>query len=214
MNHRFHGFDMEGLSPRERYKILSSAVIPRPIALVTTLGADCVHNAAPYSFFNVLCEEPPLVALGLQVNDAHVRKDTARNIAATGEFVVHLVDEPIAEAMNICAIDYPPDVSEIDLADFTLSPSCIIGPQRINEAPVALECRELKTLRFSARRDIVIGEVLYAHVREELMAADDLKMDIDRYRPIGRLFGGLYSKQRDLFDMPRMSVDDKPASGR
>jgi len=104
------------LEPRERYKLLCATVVPRPIALVTSVGRDGVVNAAPFSFFNVFSEEPPLIVLGLQHKPDAAPKDTTRNIAETGVFVVNLVDEGLAEAMNVCAIDFPPQISEIEAA--------------------------------------------------------------------------------------------------
>jgi flavin reductase (DIM6/NTAB) family NADH-FMN oxidoreductase RutF len=105
------GFD--ALDPALRYKLLVGVVVPRPIAFVTTLGADGQVNAAPFSFFNVFSEEPPLVVLGLQSKPDNSPKDTTANIRRSGEFVVNLVDEDLAEAMNLCAVDFPPEVSEL-----------------------------------------------------------------------------------------------------
>ena len=107
--------DFQEISPRERYKLLSSTVIPRPIALVSTRGIDGVDNAAPYSFFNVFSEDPPILILGLQNKDDGAPKDTARNILDTSEFVVNLIDRKMAEAMNNCAVDFPPEISEFDV---------------------------------------------------------------------------------------------------
>ena len=104
------------LAPRDRYKLLCASVTPRPIALVTSLSPDGVVNAAPFSFFNVFSEDPALIVLGLQHKPGNNPKDTTRNIAGAGEFVVNLVDEGLAEAMNICAVDFPPEISEIDAA--------------------------------------------------------------------------------------------------
>lgn len=208
MTEAVHSFDLAALTPRQRYKVLSSTVVPRPIALVVTKGRNGVDNAAPYSFFNVFSEDPALVVLGLQVNAAGDRKDTARNIIETGEFVVNLVDERLAEAMNICAVDFPPDESEISAAGLTLAPSRTIAPGRIVESPVALECTVAKALRFGERRDIVIGEVSTVHVRQDVMDPATLALDIERYKPLGRLFGGLYSRQADRFDMPRMTLEE------
>ena len=107
--------NFQDISPRERYKLLSSTVIPRPIALVSSRGLDGVDNAAPYSFFNVFSEDPPIVILGLQNKDDGSPKDTTRNILETSEFVVNLIDRKMAEAMNNCAVDFPPEVSEFDI---------------------------------------------------------------------------------------------------
>ncbi len=123
------------IAPRERYKLLCASVTPRPIALVTTISAEGVVNAAPFSFFNVFSEDPALIVLGLQHKPGNDPKDTTRNIAAAAEFVVNLVDEPLAEAMNICGIDFPPEVSEIEAAGLSLLPGVTVAVPRIAEAP-------------------------------------------------------------------------------
>jgi flavin reductase (DIM6/NTAB) family NADH-FMN oxidoreductase RutF len=198
-------FDLRTLAPAERYKLLGGLVVPRPIALVTTRGTDGHDNAAPFSFFNVLAEEPPIVVLGLGVNAAGSAKDTTNNIRDTGEFVVSLVDEPMVAAMNVCAVDFPPEISEIEVAGFSLLPSESVSPARIAEAPVQLECRRLVTLQPGPERYIVLGEVLMIHVREGIVDPVTLRIDRDAYAPIGRLFGGGYVRTRDRFDIPRLT---------
>lgn len=194
---------MDDLSAPERYKLLCAIVIPRPIALVTTLGRNGVANAAPFSFFNVFSETPPLIILGLQANPDGSAKDTTRNIRETGEFVVNLVDEAMAEAMNVCATDFPSDVSEIEPAGFDLKPSIAVKPGRISQAPFALECRSHTMLSFGPERDLLVGEVVQVHARAGLLDRDRLYVDVDRYRPIGRLFADQYARQRDRFAMTR-----------
>jgi flavin reductase (DIM6/NTAB) family NADH-FMN oxidoreductase RutF len=198
-------FDLAELSPSERYKLLGGLVVPRPIALVTTRDRDGRDNAAPFSFFNVLAEEPPLVVLGLGVNAAGGAKDTTNNIRDSGEFVINLVDEAIAEAMNLCAIDVPSEMSEIDLAGFSLLPSERVAPGRIAEAPVSMECRRYVTLQPGPERYIVLGEVVILHVRDGILDPERLRIDRDAYAPIGRLFGGGYVRTRDRFEMPRLT---------
>jgi flavin reductase (DIM6/NTAB) family NADH-FMN oxidoreductase RutF len=198
-------FDLRELEPAQRYKLLGGLVVPRPIALVTTRDPDGRDNAAPFSFFNVLAEEPPLVVLGLGISPTGRAKDTTNNIRDNGEFVVNLVDEPIAAAMNLCAIDLPPEVSEVELARFTLLPAETVAPGRIAEAPVSLECRRYVTLQPGRERYIVLGEVLMLHVRDGIVDPERLHVDRDRYAPIGRLFGGGYVRTRDRFEMPRIS---------
>jgi flavin reductase (DIM6/NTAB) family NADH-FMN oxidoreductase RutF len=201
-------FDLAELSPSERYKLLGGLVVPRPIALVTTRDRDGRDNAAPFSFFNVLAEEPPLVVLGLGVNAAGGAKDTTNNIRDSGEFVINLVDEAIAEAMNLCAIDVPPEMSEIQLAGFSLLPSERVAPGRIAEAPVSMECRRYVTLQPGPERYIVLGEVVMLHVRDGIVDPERLRIYRDAYAPIGRLFGGGYVRTRDRFEMPRISYPE------
>ena len=201
-------FAFAELSPPERYKLLGGLVVPRPIALVTTRDRDGRANAAPFSFFNVVAEEPPLIVLGLGVHPRGGAKDTTNNIRDGGEFVVNLVDEPLAAAMNLCAIDLPPEVSEIDLAGLELLPSEAVAPGRIAAAPVSMECRRYVTLQPGAERYIVLGEVLVLHVKDGIVDPVRLRIDRDAYAPIGRLFGGGYVRTHDRFEMPRISYRD------
>ena len=201
-------FALAELSPPERYKLLGGLVVPRPIALVTTRDRDGRANAAPFSFFNVVAEEPPLIVLGLGVNARGGAKDTTNNIRDSGEFVVNLVDEPLAEAMNLCAIDLPPEVSELDLAGLELLPGEAVAPGRIAAAPVSMECRRYVTLQPGPERYVVLGEVLVLHVRDGILDPARLRVDRDAYAPIGRLFGGGYVRTRDRFEMPRISYRD------
>ena len=143
-------------------------MIPRPIALVTTLGPTGVVNAAPFSFFNMFSESPPLCVLGLQRKPDGGLKDTSAHIRDRGAFVVNLVDEALGEQMNICAIDFPPEISEIDAAKLTLLPSEKVEIPRIAEAPAALECRHYTTLEVSRERRLAIGEIVHVHVRDGL----------------------------------------------
>ena len=207
-------FDLAELSATERYKLLGGLVVPRPIALVTTQSSDGRVNAAPFSFFNVFAEEPPLVVLGLGISPAGGAKDTTVNIRDSGEFVINLVDEAIAEAMNLCAIDFPPEISEIDVAGFDLVPSQKVAPPRITEAPVSLECRRHVTLQAARERYLVVGEVVIAHVRDGLIDPATLRVDRDAYAPIGRLFGGGYVRTRDRFEMPRLTYREWLAKTR
>ncbi|POR56916.1 flavin reductase family protein [Bosea psychrotolerans] len=191
------------LEPRERYKLLCASVTPRPIALVTCVSPEGVVNAAPFSFFNVFSEDPALVVLGLQHGPGNRPKDTTRHIAAAGEFVVNLVDEGLAEAMNICAIDFPPEVSEINAAGLSLLPGVSVAVPRIAEAPFALECRKQVSLAFSPTRELLVGEVVRIHARAGLVDPKTLRVSMSDYKPVGRMFGDGYSRQNDRFDLRR-----------
>jgi flavin reductase (DIM6/NTAB) family NADH-FMN oxidoreductase RutF len=196
------------LEPRDRYKLLVATVIPRPIALVTTVDRDGVVNAAPYSFFNAFSEDPPLVVLGLQHKADRTAKDTTRNVAETGFFAVNFVDEALGEAMNICAIDFPPEESEIDAAGLTLIPGRETPVPIIAEAPFALECKRTVSLAFGPDREILIGEALRFHARPGLLDLDTMRIDPEGYHPIGRLFANGYARQRDRFDLMRESYEE------
>lgn len=191
------------ISPRERYKLLCATVMPRPIALVTTVDEAGIVNAAPFSFFNVFSEDPALVVLGLQHRPETGHKDTTRNIAATGCFVVNFVDEALAEAMNICAIDFPPGESEIDAAGLTLTPGIEVPVPHITEAPFALECRREVSLVFGPGRELLVGEALRLHARAGLLDRDRMRIVEEAYRPVGRLFGDSYARQNDRFELAR-----------
>jgi flavin reductase (DIM6/NTAB) family NADH-FMN oxidoreductase RutF len=199
------GFSLRELNKQDRYKLLSGIVIPRPIALVTTLDANGVVNAAPFSFFNVFSEDPPLIALGLQHKPDRSPKDTTRNIQREGEFVVNMVDEALASAMNDCAVDFPSGDSEVAALGLETSLSVDIKVPRIAAAPFAMECKRSVSLAFGPGRELLVGEVLRIHAREGLVDADNMYVDLSAYRPIGRLFGNLYTYQREAFAMDRES---------
>jgi flavin reductase (DIM6/NTAB) family NADH-FMN oxidoreductase RutF len=199
------GISFHDLSPHDRYKLLCGVVVPRPIALVTTLDQNGVVNAAPFSFFNVFSEDPPLVVLGLQHKADQDPKDTTRNIHRDGEFVVHMVDEALAKAMNDCAVDFPPGASEAAAVGLATLPSIDVRVPRLAAAPFALECRRHVVLSFAPGRELLVGEVLRLHAREGLVDIDKMYIDLSAYRPIGRMFGNLYTYQRDTFAMDRES---------
>lgn len=194
---------LDQLDRAQRYKLLTALVVPRPIALVTSLGPDGVTNAAPYSFFNLFSQDPALVVLGIERREGPVQKDTGRNIEATGEFVVNLVDEDLAERMNICAVDFPPEISEVEMAGLTLAPSATVRPGRLAEAPAALECTKLVTLLPGGGRELVVGRIGAIQVRDGLLDPATLRLDLERWRPVGRLFGNLYCRTRDRFELVR-----------
>ena len=199
------GFPLRDLSPHDRYKLLGGVVVPRPIALVTTLDANGAVNAAPFSFFNLFSEDPPLIVLGLQHKADRTPKDTTRNIHRDGEFVIHMVDEPLASAMNDCAVDFPAGESEVAAAGLATLPSVDVGVPRLAAAPFALECKRTVSLAFGPGRELLVGEVLRVHARDGLVDAASMYVDLAAYRPIGRLFGNLYTYQREAFAMDRES---------
>ncbi|WP_157017158.1 flavin reductase family protein [Mesorhizobium xinjiangense] len=195
--------DIASYKPADQYKLLSSTVVPRPIALISSRSAAGIDNAAPFSFFNILGEAPPVVAVGIKNNPDGTMKDTAANIVETREFVVNMVDEATAEAMNQCSIDCPPEVSEVDLAGLTLTASNVINPPRITESPVSFECRLLECLGTVPDRCIIIGEIVSMHIRDGLLDPETLRVDIEAYRPVGRIFASLYLRASDTFEMKR-----------
>jgi flavin reductase (DIM6/NTAB) family NADH-FMN oxidoreductase RutF len=205
---KFISYDPDTMKQHDRYKLLISLVIPRPIALVTTLGPTGVVNAAPFSFFNVFSEAPPLCVLGLQAKPNGSLKDTSTHIRERGEFVVNLVDEALGAQMNQCAVDFPAGVSEIDAAKLSLLPGERVNIPRIAEAPGSLECRHYQTLEVSATRRLVIGEIVHIHVREGLWDTDKMRIDMTKYHPLARLYGNFYASLGEPFTHVRQSYDE------
>ena len=189
------------LEQTARYKLLIGLVYPRPIALISTTNANGVHNAAPFSFFNVVADEPPMVMVSFNRRRDGTLKHTVRNIRRSRCFVVNLVDEAIANQMLVAGQDLPDAVSEFEAASLTPAPSVMIDPPRIVESPVSLECRLVRRLTFGRAREIVLGEVLYAHIREGLVDLATGRV-AESYSPIGRLYGDRYCTTRQRFDLP------------
>ena len=195
--------DLEGKFADRAYPILASLVVPRPIALVTTMREDGKVNAAPFSFFNVLGAHPPIVAFAPGDREDGTPKDTALNVRAMHEFVVNLVDEAIAEKMNLCAASLPYGKSELAHAGLTAAPSSVVRPPRIAEAPVSLECVEWGTLQIGDNR-VVIGLVKRIQLRDEFFDADKKRINSEKLALIGRMASPhWYCRTRDRFEMIR-----------
>lgn len=197
-------FDLSGGEYlRRAYKLLAGLVTPRPIAWVTTQDETGRVNAAPFSFFNLLGTEPPMLGFAPGDRAPGIPKDTARNIRRTREFVVNLVDEACAEAMNLTSAPVLPEISEIELAGLHTAPSQTVEPPRIAEAPVALECGEWATLEMGENR-LVVGLIRHVYVRDGLVDPQTLLVDPSRYLPIGRMeVPSGYCRTRDRFEMAR-----------
>jgi flavin reductase (DIM6/NTAB) family NADH-FMN oxidoreductase RutF len=195
--------DLEGKHAKRAYQILVSLVTPRPIAWVTTLGPDGVVNAAPFSFFNVLGANPPILGFCPGDRVDGTPKDTARNIRLTHEFVVNLVDEKTAEAMNVTAASLPYGMSEIQSAGLTTVPSSSVKPPRIAESPASLECVEWGTLQIGGNR-LIIGLIKRVHVRDELFDPQTERIHSERLQVIGRMASpDWYCRTSDRFELKR-----------
>lgn len=203
--------NFETLPRAARYKLLTASIVPRPIALVSTLGPDGLANAAPFSFFNVFSDEPPLIMLGIDKRADGQTKHTAENIRARGEFVVNLVDEAIAGPMVRCAAELPREVSELPFAGLATAPSRMIETPRIAEAPFSFECRTYQVMTVSEARDLILGEIVSMTARDGLVDPETLRVDYGQYRPVGRLYANRYAHQDDRFEMDVPSVE--PAAG-
>ncbi|TAL14458.1 MAG: flavin reductase family protein [Aquabacterium sp.] len=191
----------DDLSAYQRYKLMASLIVPRPIALVTTLGGDGTVNAAPFSMFNMVGEDPPLVMVSVNRHHADGRmKDTAANILANGEFVVHLPDEGIAEQMHRCAEPLPSGVSEVVAVGFTTAPSSSVRVPRIEEAPVAFEC-VLHEQLVNESRYVFFGRVQVLHAREGLIDTERWRVRLQDYFPVARFGASFYVNTRDRFSI-------------
>lgn len=209
-------FDFAKLQPQERYKLLTGLVVPRPIAWVTSLNSDDSVNAAPFSFFNAMGSDPALLVIGVGNHHPLRPKDTAANIKRSGVFVVNLVSEALAEAMNITATEFPPDISEVEVAGLQTVPSVHVAVPRLAQAPAGFECR-LHTVLEIGRNRMLIGEVLGAFVQDRLVAdGAKLHLKTQELGLIGRMGGrGGYVHTTDVFEMPRVSYEEwKKRSGQ
>jgi flavin reductase (DIM6/NTAB) family NADH-FMN oxidoreductase RutF len=188
-------FDPSALAPDRLYKLLTGTIIPRPIAWVTTLYADGKVGAAPFSFFNLLSELPPVIGFGSAPRMNGQLKDTAANIEARREFVVNLVDEPHLDLMHASAAEYLPGESETEALHVPVAASTAIATPRIFGCPASFECRLRETVVLSESARIFLGDVVGIHLREDLLAdPDSMHIDVTAYRSVGRLFGRKYVK--------------------
>jgi flavin reductase (DIM6/NTAB) family NADH-FMN oxidoreductase RutF len=185
------------------YKILIGSVAPRPIAFVSSLSPTGVRNLAPFSFFNAVCGEPPVIAFSTSFREP--RKDTLVNIRATGDFVVNIVSEDIAEQMNLCSGEYPPDTDEFAISGLTPIASEVVRAPRVKESRVNMECRLLQTINVSTRPGggtLILGEVVRFHV-DDAIINPAYHIDADELRPIGRMGGNDYARTSDRFSLVR-----------
>lgn len=193
-------FDFDALTPRERYKLLIGTVIPRPIALITTLSPEGVANAGSFSFFNILTHDPAILAVGIEYKSDGTPKDTAANILATGEFTVHIADHALVDQLEICSVKFAPEVDELQMAGLATAPGETVRSPRILAAPAALECHLVQTIPVSPARVIVLGAVKRLFLREALVDPATLHIDQQAFDAIGRLGGHLYARQSDQFE--------------
>jgi len=195
--------DLEGQHESRGYALLVSLVTPRPIAWITSVGGDGVVNAAPFSFFNVLGSSPPIIGVCPGDRADGGPKDTARNIRQNHEFVVNLVDESLAEAMNRTSASLPYGVSELEGSGLSTTASSAVRPPRIVEAPASLECKEWGTLQIGDNR-LIIGLVKRIHVRDELYDPVTQRIRSERFAVIGRMASpNWYCRTGDRFEMVR-----------
>jgi flavin reductase (DIM6/NTAB) family NADH-FMN oxidoreductase RutF len=189
----------------EIYQLLVGIVTPRPIAWVTTIDANGRVNLAPFSFFNAFGANPPIVVFSPTMRRDGTKKDTLLNLEATGEFVVHSSVASLVDKVNLSAKELPYGESEIDLTGLHTAPSIKVKPPRILEAPTAMECKVRQILPIGSGAiapNLVIGEVLYIHVADEVLN-DRKQVDPRKLQTLGRLGGDFYCHTSDLFELPR-----------
>lgn len=199
--------DPRGMPPEELYKLQIQIITPRPIAWVSTIAADGVCNLAPFSFSSGVGTHPPTHLFCPTNRGDGTKKDTLRNVEATGEYVVGVVPYAVREAMNQTSADYPPGVDEFAKAGLTPVPSAKVKPPRIKESPITMECRVLKILHLGAGphgSNVVIGEILHIAIDDALLR--DGKIDPSRVDMIGRMGGPSYCRTTDRFEMPRPRI--------
>ena len=189
---------------RENYKFLIGSIVPRPIAFVTTISEEGILNGAPFSYFNVVSSNPPMISLAIQRSEGR-RKDTARNILASKEFVVHIVDEQNVEKVNKTAASLPPDQSEIEVAGFTPVESTKISVPGIKEAKIRMECSLEYSLELGDSDipgcDLIIGKVIQFHIENEIY--ENGRIDAARLGAVSRLAGHNYAKIGEIFSIER-----------
>jgi flavin reductase (DIM6/NTAB) family NADH-FMN oxidoreductase RutF len=204
-------FEVEKAPHRAIYNLLIGLVAPRPIALVTSLNEEGHLNAAPFSAYNYLCTDPPVVGIGVtdRPNERFVPKDTARNIRRTGQFVVNVVTEDLLEQMNICATDFPAEISEVEMAGLSTVASKLIKVPRLAEAHAALECVEHSTIEIGRSR-IILGRVVAFYIEDQFVDPAGPYIKAEELHAIGRMNGlGNYVRTRDAFiTRPRISYKD------
>ncbi len=206
-------FDFATLSPPDRYKLLASTIVPRPIAWVVSQDTGGRLNAAPFSFFNAFGDDPPVLCIGIGGRDEETQyKDTAANIRATGQFVVNLVPYALMDAMHVTGIQFDAGTDELAAAGLTPLPSAMIAPPRIAESPVAFECERHSIVEFGNRRTLVVGRVLAMHVRDDAVAdAARCHIDTPKLDLVGRVQGaGGYVRASGpgVFTRARLTLQD------
>ena len=193
--------DPAGLSPRDAHRLLISCVAPRPIAFVTTLSKAGVVNLAPFSFFNGVCSDPPVVSIAVATKRDGSKKDTWRNIEETGEYVIHAVTPELMDAVIVGARELPPEVSELELSGEPSTPSVRVKPPRLARSPVALECALLKILEVEGTA-LILGKVLLYHVQDEVLREG--RVDSGLLTFVGRMGDELYCRTSDRFERRRL----------
>jgi len=197
--------DPAAASPVDIYKLLVGAIVPRPIAFVSSRSPEGILNLAPFSFFTAISANPPVICFSPMIRPADAsRKDTLNNIELTGEFTVNIVSEEFVEKMNIASAEYPPEVDEFAASGLTPIPSDLVVPPRVQESHIQMECRLVQIVHISPKPlggSLVIGEVVRFHIDPAVW--DHGKIDPEKLRAVGRMAGATYARTTDRFDLER-----------
>ncbi|RPH40964.1 MAG: flavin reductase family protein [Planctomycetota bacterium] len=193
-------FDPAALSPRDAYRLMISCIIPRPIAFVTTLSRDGATNLAPFSFFNGVSSDPPVVSIAVAAKKDGSPKDTWRNIEETGEYVINVVVPELMDAVIIGAKELPHGVSELEMSGLKTLPSTKVKPPRLEASPINLECTLLRIVEVEETA-LILGRVVMVHAKDEIV--DGGRVDPRRLTFVGRLGDDLYCRVNDLFERKR-----------
>jgi len=199
--------DPRAITAGAMYRLMIGVIVPRPIAFVSTVNREGRVNAAPFSYFNALTSEPPLIGISISLR-AGLPKDTLRNIRETGDFVVNTVTERMAARIVQASGDWPEEVDELALVGFTPAACDLVRSPRVVESPVNLECRLHREIELG-RAFLVVGEIVRAHVSDDVLT--DGRVDVEKLRPLGRLGGDAYSVVREVLHLPRPRV--RPGEG-
>ena len=209
-------FDPQVIDSAAMYKLLIGSVVPRPIAWVSSVDAAGVRNLAPFSYFMAITHDPPTVAFSSGPRGAEVgggvrgKKDTLHNVEVTREFVVNVVDDALAEAMNVTSGDYAPEVDEFAKAGLQAAPGVKVRVPRVAAAPVSMECRLAQVIPVgNLPHHLIVGQIVHMHVRDDVFDPATGRLDMHRLKPVGRLAGHLYTHVHDIFEMKRPAADYK-----
>ncbi len=198
-------FDIQSTDSSVLYKLLTGTIIPRPIAWVATIDDNGIDNLAPFSFFNVVSEDPPHIMFST-VRTGNKNKDTLNNILANKQFVVNLVTEDVVEQMNTTSQSVPADVNEFQLANVTPIDSIYIKPKRVKESLVHFECEMVHHYFIEKHQNggacIIIGKIITMHIDDNILM-ENHKIDLEKYKPVARLAGSNYSKLGEIFSIKR-----------
>ena len=197
--------DPSSTPPSDVYRLMIGAIVPRPIAFVSTRSPEGILNLAPFSFFTAVSANPPVICFSPMISGRDGGwKDTLRNVELTREFVVNVVSEDFIQEVNICSTEFPPEVDEFEASGLTPIPSDLVTPARVKESRINMECKLVQVVHVSSKPlggSLVLGEVVRFHVDDALF--ENYRIDPDKLRPVGRMGGPTYTRTTDRFNLER-----------